>query len=64
MKIIYRSKIYNWGETSRIMIYRGKNCYSFFIIDLEMVDRLNNTMNVCSRCNNHNLDKYNSQVKF
>ena len=59
MKIVYQSKIYNWGETSRLMIYRCKNCYSIFVIDTEMVGRLNNTMFVCSRCNDHILDKYN-----
>ena len=64
MKIIYRSKIYNWGETSRMMIYRCKNCLSFFIIDIEMVNRLNNTMYVCSRCNNNDFNKNNSQVKL
>jgi hypothetical protein len=56
MKIIYRSKIYNWGETSRIMIYRCKNCYSFFIIDIEMIERLTNTMYVCTRCDNPELN--------
>jgi len=46
MKIVYKSKLYNWGETSRLMIYRCKNCYSFFIIDIELIDRLANTMYV------------------
>ena len=64
MKIIYQSNIYDWRESSRIMIYKCKNCYSFFIIDIDLVDRLTNTMYVCSRYNNHDLDKNNSQIKL
>jgi len=60
MKILYKNKIYNWGETSRILIYRCKNCYSFFIIDIELIDRLINSMYVCNRCNNQELNNNNN----
>ena len=59
MKIVYKSKLYNWGETSRLMIYSCKNCYSFFIIDIELIDRLANTMYVCNKCTNQELIKNN-----
>jgi hypothetical protein len=64
MKMTSNDKIYNWNASSKIMIYRCKNCLSFFFMDVEMIDRLNNTMYVCPRCNNHNFNKYNSSVKL